>query len=56
MNPYPVAPPGRSAHERGAAVDVAAGFTERLAAVAARVGLCRPYPKTDPIHWELCSP
>jgi hypothetical protein len=54
-NPYPVAPPGRSAHERGVAVDVPAVFTDRLASVAGRVGLCRPYPKTDPIHWELCG-
>lgn len=54
-NPYPVAPPGRSAHERGLAIDVPAGFTERLASVAGRVGLCRPYPRTDPVHWELCT-
>ena len=54
-NPYPVAPPGSSAHERGRAVDVPAGFVDALAAVASRVGLCHPYPKADPVHFELCG-
>ena len=53
-NKYPVAPPGRSAHERGLAIDVPAGFADRLASIGPRVGLCRPYPTTDPIHFELC--
>lgn len=53
-NRYPVAPPGTSMHERGLAVDVPAGFAARLAAVGARAGLCRPYPATDPVHFELC--
>ena len=53
-NPYPVAPPGSSAHERGLAVDVPAGFLPRLLGVAAQAGLCRPYPETDPIHFEVC--
>lgn len=53
-NPYPVAPPGASMHERGLAVDVPRSVAERLAAVASRVGLCRPYPRTDPVHFELC--
>ena len=53
-NPYPVARPGMSTHERGRAIDVPRAFAERLAAVAARAGLCRPWPETDPIHFELC--
>jgi hypothetical protein len=53
-NPYPVARPGMSTHERGRAIDVPRAFAERLAVVAARAGLCRPWPETDPIHFELC--
>jgi hypothetical protein len=55
-NPYPVARPGTSAHERGRAVDVPRSFAERLTAVAAAAGLCRPLPRTDPVHFELCRP
>lgn len=55
-NPYPVAPPGTSMHERGLAVDVPSAFAERLAAVGTEAGLCRPYPRTDPVHFELCGP
>ena len=54
-NPYPVAPPGTSMHERGLAVDVPAGVADELASVGPRVGLCRPYPRTDPVHFELCD-
>ncbi|HUF32327.1 MAG TPA: M15 family metallopeptidase [Acidimicrobiales bacterium] len=53
-NRYPVAPPGTSAHERGRAVDVPIAFVPRLVAVAPRVGLCQPLPRTDPVHFELC--
>jgi len=53
-NPYPVAPPGRSKHERGLAVDVPRGFVDDLLAVAADAGLCQPLPDTDPVHFELC--
>lgn len=55
-NPYPVAPPGSSKHERGLAIDVPRGFAERLAAIGPSAGLCRPYPRTDPVHFELCRP
>lgn len=55
-NPFPVAPPGTSAHERGEAVDVALSFGDRLASVSARTGLCRPLPRSDPVHFELCRP
>lgn len=53
-NPYPVAPPGTSMHERGLAVDVPARLAERLAAAAPSIGLCRPYPRRDPVHFEVC--
>lgn len=55
-NRYPVAPPGTSMHERGLAVDVPLATADRLAAVSALTGLCRPYPHTDPVHFELCAP
>jgi hypothetical protein len=54
-NPYPVAVPGTSSHERGRAVDVPRSFVARLASVARRVGLCHPWPETDPVHFELCG-
>jgi len=53
-NPYPVARPGTSLHERGLAIDVPLEFVPTLRAVAARVGLCWPLPLSDPIHFELC--
>jgi hypothetical protein len=53
-NPYPVAPPGTSTHERGRAVDIPRAFVARLRTVARRVGLCQPFPGTDPVHFELC--
>ncbi len=55
-NPYPVARPGTSAHERGRAVDVPRSVAERLAGVGPLVGLCRPLPRTDPVHFEPCRP
>jgi hypothetical protein len=54
-NPYPVAAPGTSMHERGLAIDVPADFVPRLLAVAPRAGLCHPYPVDDPIHFEVCQ-
>jgi hypothetical protein len=53
-NPYPVAPPGSSMHEKGLAIDVPADFVPRLLEVAPRAGLCQPYPADDPIHFEVC--
>lgn len=55
-NPYPVARPGTSAHERGRAVDVPRSIASRLASVGPLVGLCRPLPRTDPVHFEVCRP
>ena len=53
-NPYPVARPGTSNHERGQAVDVPRVFVPRLMAVAGAAGLCQPMPRTDPVHFEVC--
>ena len=53
-NPYPVAPPGTSMHGRGLAIDVPRSFVPVLLGVARRSGLCQPYPRNDPIHFELC--
>lgn len=55
-NRYPVAPPGTSMHERGLAIDVPLPMAERLAGLSAQTGLCRPYPVSDPVHFELCRP
>jgi len=54
-NPYPVAPPGTSMHELGLAVDVPLSFVPTLVAIAPEVGLCHPYPDTDPVHFEVCG-
>jgi len=54
-NPYPVAEPGTSMHERGLAIDVPETFVPRLLTVAKQVGLCHPYPDADPVHFELCA-
>ena len=53
-NPYPVAPPGLSMHEKGLAIDVPADFVPTLLSVAPKAGLCQPYPADDPIHFEVC--
>jgi hypothetical protein len=49
------APPGRSMHNAGMAIDVQ-NYSE-LGAVAARVGLCQPFPSSDddPFHVSLSS-
>lgn len=54
-NPYPVARPGSSMHERGFAIDVPSGFVDQLLTVASAAGLCQPLPVSDPIHFELCG-
>jgi len=60
--PVVAPPPGETAlgdavarHGRGLAVDVQASFVATLVPVAARAGLCRPYPEAHPTHFELCS-
>lgn len=54
-NPYPVAPPGTSDHERGLAVDVPRDAAAALAAIAPLTGLCQPLPESDPVHFVLCA-
>ncbi len=54
-NPYPVARPGTSDHERGLAFDVARADVPSLLAVAAAAGLCQPLPDSDPVHFVVCS-
>lgn len=54
LNPYPVARPGTSMHERGLAIDVPRPFVATLRTVAGAVGLCQPLPVSDPVHFELC--
>jgi hypothetical protein len=51
LNPYPVAPPGTSAHERGLAVDIPRNWVPLVLEVAEMAGLCQPYPDRDPIHF-----
>lgn len=46
--------PGMGRHRSGLGVDVPAAAVARLAEVAARAGLCQPYPETHPVHFELC--
>lgn len=54
-NPFPVAPPGRSLHERGLAIDVPRHFIDDLLRISDQVGLCQPLPRTDPIHFVVCG-
>ncbi len=54
-NPYPVARPGTSDHERGLAVDVPRGEVDDLLRVAAEAGLCQPLPASDPVHFVVCG-
>ncbi|MFN3218090.1 MAG: M15 family metallopeptidase [Acidimicrobiales bacterium] len=54
-NPYPVAVPGTSLHERGLAVDVPLGFAPLLAGVGPSAGVCQPLPVSDPVHFVLCE-
>lgn len=54
-NPYPVAVPGTSLHERGLAIDVPLGFAPMLAGVGPSAGVCQPLPVSDPVHFVLCE-
>jgi D-alanyl-D-alanine carboxypeptidase/Putative Flp pilus-assembly TadE/G-like len=54
-NPYPVARPGTSDHERGLAIDVPRAEVGDLLRVARAAGLCQPLPVTDPIHFIVCG-
>jgi hypothetical protein len=54
-NPYPVARPGRSDHERGLAIDVPRAAVDDVVPVAEASGLCRPLPQSDPVHFVVCG-
>lgn len=54
-NPYPVARPGTSDHERGLAIDVPRRDADDLRRVGPAAGLCQPLPATDPIHFIVCG-
>jgi hypothetical protein len=54
-NPYPVARPGTSDHERGLAVDVPRSEVAAVLTIAAGAGLCQPLPDTDPVHFVVCA-
>lgn len=54
-NPYPVARPGSSDHERGLAIDVPRREVDDLLRVASAAGLCQPLPASDPIHFVVCG-
>jgi D-alanyl-D-alanine carboxypeptidase/Putative Flp pilus-assembly TadE/G-like len=54
-NPYPVARPGTSDHERGLAIDVPRAEVADLRRVARAAGLCQPLPVADPIHFIVCG-
>lgn len=54
-NPYPVASPGTSLHERGLAIDVPLRVVNALSRVAALSGLCHPLPERDPVHFSACQ-
>ena len=51
--PVPVTPAATAPGGRFS-IDVEPGFAERLAAVAADAGLCRPQPTAEPARFELC--
>ena len=48
-------PMPRDTMARLASLDVPTAFLPTLLPVAQAAGLCRPYPRTDPVHFELCA-
>lgn len=52
LQPYPVAPPGTSDHERGLAIDVVSTDIAQLVRLLASVGLSWAGP-ADPVHFSL---
>lgn len=55
LQPYPVAPPGTSDHERGLALDVVSTSPDDLVALLRSVGLYWAGP-SDPVHFSLVAP
>jgi len=55
-NPNPVAPPGKSKHETGNAIDVdSKNLTDEHKSILKANGYSQPFPDKDPNHWELTS-
>lgn len=52
LQPYPVAAPGTSDHEKGLALDVVSTNTAKLVALLASVGLYWAGP-SDPVHFTM---
>lgn len=52
LQPYPVAKPGTSDHEKGLALDVVSTDTNKLVALLTDVGLFWAGP-TDPVHFSM---
>lgn len=55
LQPYPVAPPGTSDHEKGIALDVVSTDTAKLARLLTSVGFRWGGP-ADPVHFVLVGP
>jgi len=55
LQPYPVAPPGTSDHERGLALDVVSTDPDQLVSLLTSVGLFWAGP-ADPVHFSLVAP
>lgn len=54
LQPYPVAPPGTSDHERGLALDVVSTNPQKLVSLLTSAGLSW-YGQADPVHFSLKS-
>lgn len=54
LQPYPVAPPGTSSHEKGLALDVVSTDTNKLVALLTSAGLSWA-GQGDPVHFQLTS-
>lgn len=55
LQPYPVAKPGTSDHEKGKAIDVVSTDTPKLVALLTSAGLSWAGP-TDPVHFSMVGP
>jgi hypothetical protein len=54
LQPYPVAPPGTSDHEKGLALDVVSTDTAKLVSLLTSAGLWWQGP-ADPVHFSLVA-
>lgn len=55
LQPYPVAPPGTSDHERGLALDVVSTDQTKLVSLLREAGLQWAGP-ADPVHFSMVGP